>query len=501
MIHLSDLLAPLEGLLTDPADGFTDTALATPVDCLTSDTRRLVGEHSLFVCIRGAVVDGHDFALRAYAGGCRLFVAERLLGLPVDALVVHVTDARRALARMSAAFYGYPARELTVIGITGTKGKTTTALLIRHMLEQNGIPAGYIGSNGVEFAGKFFPTANTTPESCDLHAYLRQMVDAGVKYVALEVSSQALYLHRVHGLEFPIAIFTNLSHDHIGGVEHPTFAHYRDCKRSLFTHHATGTVIANLDDPATPDMVAGCRRLVGVSVEGEGDLVARDIALFRRESRLGVEFVVRHGGEEVAFALPMPGAFNVHNALCAAAVGLEAGLTPAQIAASLARISIKGRFEAIDVLDGVTFLIDYAHNGMSLRAALETLRLYHPSRLICLFGSVGGRTQMRRPELGAVANELCDLAILTADNPDFEDPAAVIADIAAAFTPDGCPYLVEPDRAEAIRMAVELARPGDIVLLAGKGHEDYQLIEGKKVPFDERAVLHECAARLRQKQV
>ena len=497
MITLSALLAALPAeLLAAPLP--SDAAvLARTVEVLSPDTRKLTGADSMFVCIKGAVFDGHTYALQAYTVGCRIFVAERVLDLPEDATVIRVRDSRAALALLSAAFYGYPARELTVIGITGTKGKTTTALLIHQMLEQNGIPAGYIGSNGVQFCGHFYPTVNTTPESCELHAYLRRMVDAGVKYVALEVSSQAIYQRRVYGMTFPITIFTNLSPDHIGGVEHPTFDHYRACKRALFTDYATGCAIANLDDPAAEDMVAGCPRVVGISVEKDAAISARDIALFRRGSRLGVEFVCRHGRDEAAFSLPLPGEFNVHNALSAIAVGLEAGLTLPQIADAMAGIAIKGRFEAVDVLPDVTFLIDYAHNGVSLRAALETLRCYDPARLICLFGSVGGRTQLRRPELGAVANELCDLAILTADNPDFEAPESVIADIAAAFTPDGCPYLVIPDRTDAIRAAVREARPGDIVLLAGKGHEDYQLIRGKKVPFDERAILHACASHLR----
>lgn len=497
MITLAELLAPLSpDWLAGPLP-LDDTLLAQEIEMLSPDTRKLAGSNSLFVCIKGAVTDGHAYVQKAYLQGCRIFVAEHGLNLPSDAAVILVTNSRVALALLSAAFYRYPARELTVIGITGTKGKTTTALLIRHMLEQNGIPAGYIGSNGVQFCGHFYPTVNTTPESCDLHFYLRKMADAGVKYVALEVSSQALYLQRVFGMTFPISIFTNLSRDHIGGVEHPTFEHYRACKRSLFSDHSTGCVVANIDDPAAFEMTAGCPRMVSVSVEGEADLTARDIALFRRRSRLGVEFICTHHGEDAAFALPLPGEFNVHNALCAAAVGLEVGLNLKQIAAAMATIAIKGRFEAVDILPDVTFLIDYAHNGVSLRAALETLRCYHPARLICLFGSVGGRTQMRRPELGAVANELCDLAILTSDNPDFENPEAIIADIAAAFTPDGCPFLILPDRADAIRAAVHDARPGDIVLLAGKGHEDYQLICGEKVPFDERAILHECAARLR----
>ncbi len=496
MIRFSALLEALTPDLLRERPPIEQAILQKEIDVLSPDSRK-VGANSLFVCIKGAVTDGHTFAAKAYMQGCRIYVAERDLSLPDDALVLRVTDSRTALALLSAAFYRYPGRELTLIGITGTKGKTTTALLIRHMLEQNGIPTGYIGSNGVHFCNHFYPTVNTTPESCDLQYYLRKMADAGIRYVAIEVSSQALYLRRTYGLTFPICIFTNLSPDHIGGAEHPTFAHYRACKRALFTDYGAERVIANLDDPAAPDMVQGVDRIVGISVDGSADLVARDIALFRRGSRLGVEFVCVHGKDEAVFALPLPGEFNVHNALCAAAVGLELGLSLPAIAASLATIAIKGRCEAVEVLPDAIFLIDYAHNGVSLRAVLETLRCYAPDRLICLFGSVGGRTQLRRPELGRVASELCDLAILTADNPDFEDPSAIISEIAAAFTPDGCPYLAIPDRTEAIRAAVRDARPGDIVLLAGKGHEDYQLIRGEKVPFDERAILHECGARLR----
>ncbi len=497
MITLAQLISAISPVYLTQVPSMTETQAESPIDVLSPDSRK-TGAGSLFVCIRGAVQDGHTYAQKAYLQGCRAFVAERPLDLPEDALIITVTDSRAALAELSAAFYGYPAHEMTVIGITGTKGKTTTALLIRHILDENGIPAGYIGSNGVQFCGHFYPTVNTTPESCELHYYLRKMADAGVKVVALEVSSQALYLRRVLGMRFPICIFTNLSHDHIGGVEHPTFEHYRACKHSLFTDYGAECIIANADDPATEQMIDGsAAERILCSVAHDADLFARDISLFRHGSRLGVEFVCIHGSEEIAFSLPLPGEFNVHNALCAAAVGLRLGLSLADIAQALSGIAIKGRFESVDILPDVTFLIDYAHNGVSLRAALETLRCYSPERLICLFGSVGGRTQMRRPELGAVANELCDLAILTSDNPDFEDPEAIIADIAQAFTPNGAPFMILPDRRDAIHTAVYGARPGDIILLAGKGHENYQLIRGEKVPFDERAILHECAAKLR----
>ncbi len=457
---------------------------------------RMVTEDSLFVCIRGAVADGHRYAPSAYGRGCRFFVAEHPIPeLPEDATVLICPNTRIALAELSARFFGNPADELTIIGITGTKGKTTTALMIYDILNSAGLPCGYIGSNGIRYGSFYGETANTTPESYDLHQFMREMVAVGIRYLAIEVSSQALYQHRVHGIKFDICLFTNLSEDHIGGNEHPDFEHYKNCKKTLFRDYSAQTVIFNADDSYGEEMiseVAAQTHITNFAIKNPAAHRAADLTLYRDTNTLGVHFTYfdSNGSHEVT--LGTPGKFSVYNALAAIAVCRECGLAVNAIIDRLRHIEICGRFETVPALPNVTFIIDYAHNRVSLMSALETLRLYDPHRLICLFGSVGGRTKGRRVEMGAVAAELADLCILTSDNPDSEDPEQIISDIASQFR-FGCPYVRIPDRAEAIRYAVSIAEEGDIFLFAGKGHEDYQLVFGKKIPFSERGILLEAA--------
>lgn len=462
------------------------------IERVVYDSRAAVPE-TLFVCIRGFTGDGHAFAQRAYAAGCRAFLAEAALTLPDDAAIVYTNDTRRALAQVSAAFYGFPARDLTVIGITGTKGKTTTALMLAAILSENGIPAGYIGSNGVDFMGNHFDTKNTTPESLELHYYFDLMRRAGCRAVVLEVSSQALYLERVYGIPFDAVAFTNLAPDHIGGFEHPTFAHYRDSKKQLFTDYGATFAVGNADDPETAYMLDGCGALCSSFGVGAGDFRAADITPFRAAGELGAEFTLTHFGERCRVRLPMPGAFSVHNALCAIALAHLYGIPAAASAATLAHTYVRGRFEIVKTPLDAVFILDYAHNGLSLTSALTTLRAYAPRRLVCVIGSVGGRTEGRRAELGKAVSAYADAAILTADNPDFEDPRAICDAIHAAFVRE-IPCETIPDRAEAVRYAVEHAGAGDIVLFAGKGHEQYQLVRGGKLPFSERRLIEETAA-------
>lgn len=462
------------------------------VDRIVYDSRA-AGENSLFVCIRGFSSDGHAFAERAYEAGCRAFLAEVRLSLPPDAAVLYCDNTRLALAAVSAAFYGFPARDLTVIGITGTKGKTTTALMLAAILNENGIPTGYIGSNGVDFAGNHYETKNTTPESLELQYDFDRMRAAGCRAVVLEVSSQALYLERVHGIRFEAVAFTNLAPDHIGGVEHPTFEHYRDCKKKLFDAYGATFAVGNADDPATAYMLKDCAALCSSYGIGQGDFRAEDITPFCEDGELGVEFTLCHFAERQTVRLPMPGAFSVYNALCAAALAHLFGVGIAQTAAVLARTFVRGRFEVVKTPLPAVFIIDYAHNGFSLERALTTLRAYHPRRLVCVLGSVGGRTVGRRAELGEAVSRFADAAILTADNPDFEDPLAVCAAMREAFVRD-IPCETFADRAEAVKFAVETAKRGDIVLFAGKGHEQYQLIRGGKIPFSERKLIENTAA-------
>ena len=476
----------------------SDTDIALPsidadVRTICYDSRK-AAPGSLFVCVRGVLADGHAYARSAYERGCRCFVCETIPDdLPDDAIVLFSADTRRSLTMLSAAFYGHPERRMKLIGITGTKGKTTTALMIKSLMDGYGCPCGYIGSNGVDFAGFHFDTVNTTPEGCDIYEYLHRMTTVGVYTAVLEVSSQALYMGRVIGLKFDVCVFTNFSRDHIGEHEHPDMEHYKACKLRLFSEHCGGYALINRDDPVADEFAdAAGNKVEFYSVKDETDCFATDMEYVRSEKGLGSAFYMHVRGARAHVRQNFPGDFSVMNAVAAASVCTYLGLSLRSAARRLSYVSIKGRFETLN-LGGVDYVIDYAHNGKSLRSVLEVLRSYNPTRLICLYGSVGGRTVMRRAELGQVASELADFSILTADNPDFEPVEKVIADIAAEYTnPDS--YTVIPDRRHAIEYAVETARPGDIVLLAGKGHENYQLVRGVRFPFCERDILLELAS-------
>ncbi len=463
---------------------------------------RMASPGALFVCLAGARTDGHAYAGAAYERGCRAFLAARPLDLPPDAAVALCDDPRAAMAAASEALWGHPAARLRLIGITGTKGKTTTALLLAAVLNAAGRRAGYIGSNGIRIAGEPFSLATTTPttpESRELAICFDAMVRAGCEFCVMEVSSQALKMRRCAGLHFESVLFTNFSPDHIGGAEHPDLADYIASKARLFTDFGAASAVYNADDPMWETIVGPTSaRKISCAIDAEADWRAEEIRPYRTSDALGVTFTCVHGGERVPVRLRAPGDFSVRNALSVLALAQTCGVGLPAAAATLAGATVEGRFEIVPGLPDRTFVIDYAHNGLSLTSALSVLREYRPAHLICLFGSVGGRTKGRRAELGRAASTLADLCIVTSDNPDDEPPAAILAEIEAAMQPD-CPRLLVGDRAEAARLAVRLSRPGDIVLLAGKGHEDYQLIRGEKVPFCERAILEaECAAVRRE---
>ncbi len=458
---------------------------------ITYDSRKAKAD-TLFVCLVGANTDGHRYVQGAYDSGCRAFLAERPVELPEDACLVLTPDTRSALASIAAAFYGNPAQKLKLIGLTGTKGKTTTALLIQGILEQSGVKCGYIGSNGVQFLGQRFPTANTTPESLVLQGWFAQMVASGITHVVLEVSSQALEHNRVQDLRFDTAVFTNFSPDHVGPGEHDSLESYRAAKRRLFAEHPCGCIVCNADDEAQDFMLAGLDtpRVFYSTQDPNAPFYARDLHLFRDAAALGIRFTVQ--GTQVTMLAP--GEFSVYNGLAALAVCSRYGVDIPQAAQILAGLSVEGRFQLVPGKPGVTFVVDYAHNGLSLTSALQVLRQYEPNRLICLFGSVGGRTQGRRKELAQAGSRYADLCILTSDNPDQEDPMAILQEILSHYD-KSTPYILEPDRVLAVQKACAIAAPGDIVLLAGKGHEDYQLIKGEKLPFSERAIIENWNTR------
>lgn len=461
------------------------------------DSRKAVSG-TMFACLVGAVSDGHNYALGAYSVGCRVFMTERRLDLPSDAVQIIVADTRAALALASAALFEYPARSLAIIGVTGTKGKTTTASLIADILNRGGINTAYIGTTGIVINGEHKPTKNTTPESYELHKAFSEMVEKGVACVVMEVSSQAMYMRRVVGIHFHIGVFTNLSPDHIGGVEHPTFEHYMECKAALFSQCRYG--IFNSDDDHYTDIVRTAKSInstFGIKEDIPHDIAARDIGIHKSNNTLGSRFICRSLLGESEYELRIPGEFNVYNALAAIAVAERMQIKTDVMREALSTATVRGRFEVVDALPNAVTIIDYAHNELSMRAALETIRRYQPKRLVVLFGSVGGRTKLRRSELGEVVSSLADFCIITSDNPDNEPPEEIIADIEKSVAATSCPYVTFVDRRDAVRYAIDNARDGDCILFAGKGHEQYQLIEGEYVHYDEREeVMIAAAAKL-----
>ena len=470
---------------------YKNPILDCEIDHITNDSREArVG--SVFVCIKGFATDGHIFAKKAYDNGCRAFVCEKEIDLPSDASIVMVENSRNALAILSSELYSNPSKELIVIGITGTKGKTTTALMIKQLLDASGLACGYIGSNGVIYADKKIDATNTTPESYKLQYYMRNMLDSGIRALVMEVSSQALKLNRVLGIDFDITLFTNLSPDHIGPGEHDSFEDYFNTKKRLFDDFEVKTVIANADDSHTDKMLADCKsKIIRYSINAPSDYKAEAVELYRTSDFLGMKFKCQKRGEVLDCALSIPGEFNVHNALSCLAVADALGINSDFAAKTLEKMGIEGRFEVVHAQNGVCFVIDYAHNGLSLESALNALRKYEPRRLICLFGSVGCRTQIRRTQMGEVASRCADFSILTSDNPATEDPMAIINEIAEQYdNPDS--FIAIPNRKEAIKYAFKMADEGDIILLAGKGHEKYQLIGNRKEYFCEREIVEDC---------
>ncbi len=474
------------------------------IDIVTSSHKAKEG--TLFVCLIGVRSDGHNYAHDAYKKGCRLFLVQHEVNLPSDAYVYLSSNTRIALAHISAAFFSYPAKELTLVGITGTKGKTTSAVLASRTMQALGHETGYIGSNGIEYCGKHYSTLNTTPDSYTLNSTFRSMLESGVKTVVMEVSSQAVLMHRIDGLSFDICVFTNLAHDHVGVGEHASFEDYRACKAKLFSDFGCRTMIYNPYDTAAEYMLknASAERYYSVSVSGDADFKATDIHSFRRGGMLGVDFTLGAYGEKCAASLSMAGDFNVENALNAIAICvslIKENKTSCvfennqhminSICETVKNISVDGRCKVIEseYIKDRSFVIDYAHNGYSLANILRLLRSYCPRRLVCVFGSVGERSFDRREELGSVAAELADFSIITSDNPANEDPDKIIKEIYNSFGEEKAKAICIPDRENAIEYAVKTSQAGDIILFAGKGHEEYQLVRNEKLPFSEERLV------------
>lgn len=454
---------------------------------------RKADKDTVFVCIAGAVSDGHNYARSAYDKGCRVFYAQRKLNLPDDAKVIVCNDTRIALAELSRQFFDFPDKKLRIIGITGTKGKTTTSNIIAQLLNKSGKNAAVIGTNGIIINGVRTPTVNTTPESYILYKTFAEMANKGCEYCVMEVSSQAVKLNRIHGIDFSIGVFTNLSPDHIGEAEHADYDEYRSCKAELFRHCDISVI--NCDDNDSSYMINAANGKVISCSTKSGDCCADNITRAFEYGKLGIKFNCSYDGVTTELFIATPGIYSVYNALNAYTVAVLCGLTPAQIKKYLPDTAVKGRFEVVDALSDATIVIDYAHNGISMESILKTIREYNPSRLVVLFGSVGDRTQLRRKELAEAVSQYADFAIVTSDNPGKEDPDKIIDEICSYI--GNIPYARFADRAEAVEYAVRTAKKGDIILLAGKGHEDYQLIGEEKIPFCEREIVIKTAEQIR----
>ncbi len=442
---------------------------------------RKAGEGIIFVCLQGAFADGHKYALSAYEKGSRVFLCSKDIEVGEDAVIIKVCDTRAALAHISCNFFRHPSREMSVIGITGTKGKTTVAHIVKSVLDSGNIKTGIIGTVGASYGDVILPTVNTTPESYELQKMFRLMADGGCKAVAIEVSSLGLKAHRTDGTHFSLGVFTNLYPDHIGTNEHESFEEYAFWKTQLFP--LCEKAIINIDDPFSKTVMENCKNEVITYGSDNADYTLTSCSKVREGNILGMSFTYNKGEKENRYTVALPGDVNAYNSLVAVAVGELFGLTDSDIAKGLISVSVKGRGEIVRVSDDFTIIIDYAHNGVSLRSIIETAKSYEHNRIISLFGSVGGRTECRREELGTVSGLLSDLTVITSDDPDFEEPRKICEEIASYCKGE---YVIIPDRGEAISYAVRNAQKGDIIILAGKGHEEYMKIEGVKVPFSER---------------
>lgn len=463
------------------------------ITALVYDSRK-VKAGSVFVCISGAVKDGHDFITDVVEKGAAAIIVEKEVVLLENVTVIRVADTRLALAQMSAAYFGYPAKELKTVGITGTKGKTTTTYMVRSILEGAGIKTGLIGTIEAIIGDEVIPADNTTPESYIVQEYFRKMVDAGCECVVMEVSSQGLMLHRIAGFTFDLGIFTNIEPDHISPTEHKDFEEYMACKGMLFQLCKTG--IVNIDDSHVWEVLKG--HTCNVETFGfspEADLRAVDVDLHSLGGSLGVKYRAK-GLMNFDVRINVPGRFNVYNSLTAIAICRHFNIPAEIIQAALNEVKVKGRVEPVWISDKFSLMIDYAHNAMSLESLLTTLREYQPKRLICLFGCGGNRSKLRRYEMGEISSKLADLTVVTSDNPRYEEPQDILDDIITGVKKGTGNYVAIIDRKEAIRYCIENAQEGDVIILAGKGHEDYQEIKGVKFKMDERDLIREVLAEL-----
>ena len=464
---------------------------------------RVVQKDDMFVAIKGFDIDGHEHIEEAITNGAKVILAQEdavskttLKKLPDDVTIVLAPDTRYALAIVSCNYYQNPSSKLKLIGVTGTKGKTTTTYMIRDILEKQGIKVGLIGTVA-SYVGnqKIQNNDNTTPESLKLQEILAKMVEEQCEVVVMEVSSQSLKLSRVAGCEFYMAVFTNLAEDHISTKEHPDMEDYFNSKVELFKMCKTG--IINSDDVHSimiPKLAPECNYTT-YGIDNHCDLLAKDITVTNQY----VDFKVKLGDKNERVKVSIPGRFSVYNSLAAICVALKLGCSSENIKEALIDIRVPGRSELVNNKKGLTIMIDYAHTPASLEKILSAVKIYTKGRVISVFGCGGDRDKKKRPMMGEASGRVADYTIITSDNPRTEDPEEIVKEIEKGIQKTKGKYECIVNRVEAIEKAIKIANTKDIIVLAGKGHEQYQEINGKRYPFDEAQIVNDIIEKMEAK--
>lgn len=484
---LKELLAEVPGIVG------TRGNLDMEIGALVTDSRiKEPVQNGLFFCISGMRFDAHDYADQVAQSGCTALIVERFLESPLAQ--VKVENVRSAMAHIASAFYGHPSRSLRMVGVSGTKGKTTTSFLMKAILEKAGMKTGLIGTTGNMIGTKHLPSSMTTPDPVDLHRTLRQMVDEGVEAVSMEVSAHAVDMHRLDGVVFEAACYTNLSQDHLDYFG--TMERYFEAKKSFFMSGAVQNAALNADEETSESIRRDLRvPYLTFGISANADVFARDIEITEN----GVSFLIRlRGLEEMAISMHLTGMFNVYNALAAASLAMIMGIDKEDIRAGLESVrNVPGRVEVLDTHTPYKVILDYAHSPDALENVLKTVRAFTRSRLIALVGCGGDRDRGKRPIMGEIVGRMADFTILTSDNPRTEDPMLILAAMEEGMKQTDGEYVVIENRREAIRRALAMGREGDVIILAGKGNETYQDIMGVKHPFDEKVVVQELLEEMR----
>lgn len=487
----------LRELLKDVSYELVQGDLDLEVSDIAYDSRK-VKEKTLFVAMKGFRVDGHDYIEKAIENGSKCVIVEDDVKVSGDITVVKLSDTRVDLSKLSRTLFGYPDKEMTTIAITGTKGKTTISTMIKKILDDSGKTCGLIGTMGVFYKDKYYHTMNTSPESYDVFKYMREMLDNGVNYLVMEISSQSLKLKRWSNVIFDYAVFTNLSLDHVGDDEHDSFEDYKYCKSLLFKQAKVG--LFNIDNEHSGDMMKGAScSAYTYGYNDKADYVIKSATNVMTGGFVGIE--LETGGKlDGKFRVSIPGLFTAYNAGAAIVIASMLGIDIDSISRSLEDVSVKGRMESVKVSNKFSVLIDYAYQGIAMENVLSTIKISNPKRIVTVFGCGGNRSKQRRFDCGEVSGKYADLSIITSDNPRYEKNEDIVNDILVGMNKTSGKYVIIHDRREAIREALVNAEEGDVILILGKGHETYQIVEGVEYPFDERIIIKEIIESLNNEE-